>query len=108
MQSSGGVVAQLVRVPDCHSGGREFKSRRPRHENKRLTTRIPPEKSAGFSICKQFVSKRRSVKIVEPSISEKAFICPYCGTFAFQEWLPLYRTDSTGPQPLPPFENIAE
>src|SRR5437867_2964957 len=27
----GGVVAQLVRVPDCHSGGREFKSRRPRH-----------------------------------------------------------------------------
>ena len=29
-----GVVAQLVRVPDCHSGGREFKSRRPRHPNK--------------------------------------------------------------------------
>ena len=36
-----GVVVQLVRMPACHAGGREFESRRPRQEFQGITKVIP-------------------------------------------------------------------
>src|SRR2546427_3476052 len=45
--SSQGAVAQLVRVPVCHTGGRGFEPRQPRLDPRRGMTHRAPSATAG-------------------------------------------------------------
>ncbi len=55
-----GAVAQSVRVPVCHTGGREFESRQPRSTFFDRTGRSEARRKAGFSSPRCCVCRGRS------------------------------------------------